>query len=85
MWPDLKDANLALLSELNAQGVSIVILGDTIKQPEIARLAGVRFVSDYKGIDCRGFDKDHFITRPLAGREPEAAGQRRLLVRWAER
>src|SRR5438067_2208900 len=42
---DLKDGNLALLSELNAQGVSIVILGDTIKQPEIARLAGLRFVS----------------------------------------
>ena len=67
----LKDCNLALLAELNAQGVSIVILGDTIKQPDVARLAGVRFVSDYKGIDPAVFDRDHFITRALAGREPE--------------
>lgn len=68
---DLKDRDISLLADLNAQGVSVVILGDTIKHPEVARLAGLRYVSDYKAYDQAVFDANHFITRPLAGREKE--------------
>ena len=47
-----KGRDISLLADLNAQGVSVVILGDTIKDPEIARLAGLRYVSDYKAYDA---------------------------------
>jgi hypothetical protein len=40
--PEIKGRDISLLADLNAQGVSVVILGDTIKTPEIARLAGLR-------------------------------------------
>src|SRR5712692_6179779 len=63
----LKDRDVSLLADLNAQGVSVVILGDTIKQPEVARLAGLRYVSDYKAYDQAVFDANHFITRELEG------------------
>jgi hypothetical protein len=69
--PELKERESGLLSELNAQGVSIVFLGDTIKNPAIARLAGLQFLSDYKAYDQASFTPSHFITRPLAGREKE--------------
>src|ERR1039458_7469774 len=68
---DLKDRDIGLLAELNAQGVSVVILGDTIKHPVLARLAGLRYVADYKAYDQAVFDAGHFITRTLAGREKE--------------
>jgi peptidoglycan/xylan/chitin deacetylase (PgdA/CDA1 family) len=68
---DLKDRDVSLLADLNAQGVSVVVLGDTIRQPDVARLAGLRYVSDYKAYDQAVFDADHFITRPLVGREKE--------------
>lgn len=67
----LKDRDIGLLAELNAQGVSVVILGDTIKHPVLARLAGLRYVADYKAYDQAVFDAGHFITRTLAGREKE--------------
>jgi peptidoglycan/xylan/chitin deacetylase (PgdA/CDA1 family) len=66
-----EDRDVSLLANLNAQGVSVVILGDTIKQPKVARVAGLRYVSDYKSYDQAVFDTNHFITRPLAGREKE--------------
>jgi peptidoglycan/xylan/chitin deacetylase (PgdA/CDA1 family) len=69
--PEIKGRDISLLADLNAQGVSVVILGDTIKTPEIARLAGLRYVSDYKAYDDANFDPGHFITRPLVGREKE--------------
>ena len=69
--PGAHSRDLALLSDLNAQGVSFIILGDTVQTPEIAALAGLRYVSPYKASDPARFDRDHFITRPLAGREPE--------------
>ena len=46
--PDVNGRDISLLPDLVAKGVSVVILGDTIKNPEIARLAGVRLVSEYK-------------------------------------
>src|SRR3954453_20404498 len=39
--PEVKGRDIGLLADLNAQGVSVVIVGDTIQQAEIARLAGV--------------------------------------------
>jgi peptidoglycan/xylan/chitin deacetylase (PgdA/CDA1 family) len=68
---EIKDRNLTILEDLNKLGVSTVILGDTVRQPEIARLGGVRFISEYRGDDDAVFDKSHFITRALAGREKE--------------
>ena len=69
--PEVKGRDIGLLADLNAQGVSVVIVGDTIQKAEIARLAGLRYVSEYKGVDGARFDSGHFITRALAGREPE--------------
>jgi hypothetical protein len=69
--PEVKGRDIGLLADLNAQGVSVIILGDTIQKAEIARLAGLRYISEYKGIDQARFDPAHFITRALAGREPE--------------
>jgi hypothetical protein len=68
---DVKGRDLGLLAELNAMGVSIVVLGDTVRRPEVARLAGLRYVSPYKALDEGSFDRSHFITRALAGREKE--------------
>jgi hypothetical protein len=67
----IKGRDLGLLQELNTKGVSVVILGDTIQTPEIASLVGLRYVSEYKALDEASFDRSHFITRTLAGREPE--------------
>ncbi|HWB87494.1 MAG TPA: hypothetical protein VG675_25350 [Bryobacteraceae bacterium] len=69
--PDGNGRDLSLLADLNAQGVNFLILGDTIKTGDIARLAGVRFISDYKADDEARLDPAHFITRALAGREKE--------------
>ena len=68
---DSKGRDLKLLAELNQQGVSVVVLGDTIKNPDVARLAGLQYVSDYKAFEQATFDSSHFITRTLAGREKE--------------
>src|SRR5438034_1174018 len=68
---EIKGRDISLLADLNAQGVSVIILGDTVKTPEIARLAGLRYISNYKAYDDAVFEKGHFITRPLAGREKE--------------
>lgn len=69
--PEIKGRDIGLIADLNLQGVSFVILGDTIEAAEVARLAGLRYISDYKAIDQARFDPGHFITRVLAGREPE--------------
>ncbi|MGH9665050.1 MAG: hypothetical protein ACRD9L_11555, partial [Bryobacteraceae bacterium] len=63
--PEVKGRDLGLLADLNAQGASFVLLGDTIRTPEIARLAGLRYVSGYRAIDPAQFDPAHFITRAL--------------------
>ena len=68
---DPKGRDLSLLAELNQQGVAVVALGDTIKNPDAARLAGLQYVSDYKAYEPATFDPGHFITRSLAGREKE--------------
>jgi len=67
----VKGRDIGLLADLNAQGVSVLILGDTIRTDEVARLAGLRYISEYKAHDQARFDAGHFITRTLAGREPE--------------
>ena len=62
----------ALLADLNAQGVSVVILGDTIKTPDVARLAGLRYVSDYKALRSGHLRlRPLHYPRPLVGREKE--------------
>lgn len=68
---DLKGQDLSLLSELNQQGVAVVVLGDAIRNSEAARLAGLQFVSEFKAYDQASFDGSHFITRGLVGREKE--------------
>jgi hypothetical protein len=68
---ETKGRDLRLLEDLNAMGVSVVVIGDTVRTPEVARLAGLRYVSDYKSYDEASFDRAHFITRALAGREKE--------------
>lgn len=68
---EVEGRDIGLIADLNSQGVSFVILGDTVKAAEVARLAGLRYISDYKAIDQARFDPGHFITRALAGREKE--------------
>jgi hypothetical protein len=68
---DPKGRDLSLPAELNQQGVSVVVLGDTIKDSDAARLAGLQYVSDYKAYEQATFDSSHFITRTLVGREKE--------------
>jgi hypothetical protein len=68
---DINKRDISLINDLNAQGVSFLFLGDTIKDPTVARLVGLRYVSEYKAYDQARFDSAHFITRGLAGREKE--------------
>jgi peptidoglycan/xylan/chitin deacetylase (PgdA/CDA1 family) len=63
--------DLQLLDELNRQGMSMVVLGDTVAAPVIARLAGLNYVSEYKSQDGLALAGEHFITRGLSGREKE--------------
>ena len=67
----LKGKNLGVLKELNEKGVALVVLGDTVAAPEIAQLAGLRYVSEYKSHDGLTLGAEHFITRTLSGREKE--------------
>jgi hypothetical protein len=46
-------------------------MGNTVQSGDVARLAGLRYVSEYKSHEGPNFDPAHFITRPLAGREKE--------------
>lgn len=68
---DSKGRDLSLLAELNQEGVSVVVMGDTIKNSDAAHLAGLQYVSDYKAYEQASFDSSHFITRSLVGREKE--------------
>lgn len=43
----LNGADLRLLKELAAQGTALVALGDSVATPEVAELAGLRYVSEY--------------------------------------
>ncbi len=52
----LKDKNIAILKELNQQGVALIALGDTVAAPEVAQLAGLRYVSEYKSQEGPAFD-----------------------------
>jgi hypothetical protein len=51
----LKGKDLALLKDLSARGVSLVALGDTVAVPEVASLAGLRYVSEYKSHEPLSF------------------------------
>ena len=67
----IKGKDIALVKELSALGVSFVVIGDAVEAPEIAELAGVRYVSEYKSRDALEFAGAHFITRGLEGRGKE--------------
>jgi peptidoglycan/xylan/chitin deacetylase (PgdA/CDA1 family) len=67
----LKGKDLALLNTLSAMGVSLVALGDTVAAPEVAALAGVRYVSEYKSQEALSFQGAHFVTRGLESRGGE--------------
>ncbi len=55
-------------------GVSLVALGDAVAAPEISRLAGVEYVSEYALIENPRIVQEHFITRGLKSREQEFLG-----------
>ncbi len=67
----MKGKDIALVQDLGARGVSFVLLGDAVAAPEIAQLAGVRYVSEYKSHDALEFAGAHFIARGLEGRGKE--------------
>ena len=67
----IKGKDIALVKDLSALGVSFVVIGDAVEAPEIAELAGVRYVSEYKSRDALEFAGAHFITRGLEGRGKE--------------
>ena len=52
-------------------GVNLVILGDTVAAPEVANLAGVEYISEYRLGDGLTFTGTHFITRGIAERGSE--------------
>jgi hypothetical protein len=61
---------IELLPELvKRHGVNLVVLADTAAGPEVAELAGVRYVSDFISTDSLALAREHFITRGLNGRE----------------
>ncbi len=67
----LASKDLGLVEELVAQGVGFVILGDSVAAPELASLAGLRYLSEYKSNDAVRFLKEHFVTRGLTARGKE--------------
>src|SRR5437016_6397568 len=52
-------------------GVNLVILGDTVSAPEVANLAGLDYISEYRLGDGLTFAGEHFITRGVAGRDSD--------------
>jgi len=67
--------DLALLATLvKDHGVGLVALGDTVANPQVAALAGLEYVGEYRPADGVAFSEDHFVTRGLAGREKEFPG-----------
>ncbi len=67
--------DLALLATLvKDHGVGLVILGDTIANPQVAALAGLARVGEYRSADGLAFSEGHFITRGLTGRAKELPG-----------
>ena len=67
----LEGKNLGVLKELNDKGVAVVVIGNTVAAPEIAQLAGLRYVSEYKSHEGLALGAEHFVTRTLSGREKE--------------
>jgi len=68
----LKDKGTELVGNLvRGHGVGLVILGDSVAAPEISRLAGLQYASEYKSQEPLVFVRDHFIGRGLAGRQNE--------------
>lgn len=56
-------------------GVNLVVLGDSVRTPEIAGLTGVVRISEYALIEHPQIVREHFITRELKGREQEFLGR----------
>jgi hypothetical protein len=65
-----KDVSL-LSSLVREQGVGLVVLGDSVAAPQLAGLAGLSYVSEYRLDDGLKFTGEHFITRGFGGRETE--------------
>lgn len=71
--PDgLRDRGIELLPQLvKEHGVNLVVLGDSVAAPEVAALAGVDYVSEYRLPAALVFRGDHFLTRGLEARAGE--------------
>jgi hypothetical protein len=68
----MKGKDLSFLPPLVKDfGLNLVILGDTVSVPEVANLAGLDYISEYRLRDGLTFVGEHFITRGLAGRQKE--------------
>jgi len=68
----LKAKGVELLPVLVRQfGVNLVVLSDSVAWPELAGLTGIEYVSENRLSDPLTVRQAHFLTREMAGREPE--------------
>jgi hypothetical protein len=69
---DLKGEDLRLLPILvKENAVNLVILGDAVSPPEVADLAGIKYISEYRLNYGLSFKGEHFITKDIKQREGE--------------
>jgi hypothetical protein len=67
--------DLALLATLvRDHGVGLVVLGDTVANPQVAALAGLEYVGQYRSTDGVASSESHFVMRGLTGRAKEFPG-----------
>ncbi len=72
----LEGENLHLLPILvKEHAVNLVILGDAVSPPEIADLAGIEYISEYRLNYGLAFEGEHFITRGIKDRQGEFLAQ----------
>jgi hypothetical protein len=68
----LEGKDLSLLSSLvQEHAVSLVVIGDAVSPPEVADLAGIKYISEYRLNYGLSFIGEHFITRALRERQDE--------------
>jgi hypothetical protein len=67
-----KAGKAGLLPQLVREyGVNLVVLGDSVAAPDVAALAGLEYVSEYRLPDGLDLRPNHFLTRGLAERAGE--------------
>jgi hypothetical protein len=67
-----RDGKTGLLAKLvRDHRVNLVVLGDSVADPELAALAGLEYVSEYRLPDGLDLRPDHFLTRGLRERAGE--------------